>query len=40
MEQYEIEIWNRLAALGNWSDDEDINRAWETIEHYIKKLSY
>jgi len=25
--QYQIEITNRFAALGNLSDDEDINRA-------------
>jgi len=27
--EYQIEITNRFAALGNLSDDEDINRAWE-----------
>ena len=26
--QYQIEITNRFAALGNISDDGDINRAW------------
>ena len=26
--QYQIEITNRFAALGNISDNEDINRAW------------
>ena len=26
--QYQIEITNRFPALGNLSDNEDINRAW------------
>src|SRR5215467_2791812 len=30
--QYQIEITNRFAALGNVSDDEDINRAWESVK--------
>ena len=30
--QYQIEISNRLAALENLSDNEDINRAWENIK--------
>jgi len=34
--QYQIEITNRFAALGNVSDDEDINRAWENIKENIK----
>jgi len=34
--QYQIEITNRLAALENLSDDEDINRAWEDIKENIK----
>jgi hypothetical protein len=34
--QYRIEITNRFAALENVSDDEDINRAWETIKENIK----
>ena len=34
--QYQIEITNRVAALGNISDDGDINRAWENIKENIK----
>jgi len=34
--QYQIEITNRFAALENLSDSEDINRAWENIQEYIK----
>jgi hypothetical protein len=34
--QYQIEIINRFAALENVSDDEDINRAWESIKENIK----
>jgi len=34
--QYHIEITNRFAALGNLSDEEDINRAWENIKGNIK----
>ena len=34
--QYQIEITNRFAALGNISEDEDINRAWESIKENIK----
>jgi hypothetical protein len=34
--QYRIEIKNRFAALENVSDDEDINRAWESIKENIK----
>ena len=34
--QYQIEITNRFAALGNISDDGDINRAWENIKENIK----
>ena len=30
--QYQIEITNRFAALGNISDDGDVNRAWENIK--------
>jgi hypothetical protein len=33
---YRIEITNRFAALENVNDDEDINRAWESIEENIK----
>ena len=34
--QYQIEITNRFAALGNISDDGDINRARENIKENIK----
>jgi hypothetical protein len=34
--QYQSEITNRFAALENLSDDEDINRAWESIKENIK----
>jgi len=34
--QYQIEITNRLAALENLSNDDDINRAWENIKGNIK----
>ena len=34
--QYQIEITKRFAALGNISDDGDINRAWENIKENIK----
>jgi hypothetical protein len=34
--QYQIEITNRFAALENVSEDEDINRAWESITENIK----
>ena len=34
--QYQIEITNRFAALGNVSDEEDINRGWENFEENIK----
>jgi hypothetical protein len=34
--QYRIEIKNRFADLENVSDDEDINRAWESIKDNIK----
>jgi hypothetical protein len=36
MKQYQIEIKNRFAALENVSEDEDINRAWESIKKIIK----
>jgi hypothetical protein len=32
----QIEITKRFAALENFSDDEDINRAWENITENIK----
>jgi hypothetical protein len=34
--QYQIEITNRFTALESISDDEDINRAWESIKENIK----
>ena len=34
--QYQIEITSRFAALENVSEDEDINRAWESIKENIK----
>ena len=35
-EQYQIEITNSFAALGNLSDNEDINSASENIKENIK----
>ena len=34
--QYQIEITSRFAALEDVSEDEDINRAWESIKENIK----
>ena len=34
--QYQIGIANRFAALENVSEDEDINRSWESIKENIK----
>jgi hypothetical protein len=34
--QYQIEITNRFAALENVSEDDDINRGWESIKENIK----
>jgi hypothetical protein len=34
--QYRTEFTYRLAALENVSDDEDLNRAWESIKENIK----
>jgi hypothetical protein len=34
--QYQVEITNRFAALGNLDDNEDISRAWENIRDNIK----
>ena len=36
MKQYPIEIKNRIAALGNLSDNKDINMARENIKENIK----
>jgi len=35
-EQYQIEIRNKFAALENWSDDEDVDRTWETLNRISK----
>jgi len=35
-EQYQIEITNRVAALENLNDDEDVNRTWENIKKNIQ----
>jgi len=34
--QYQTEITNRFAALENLSDDDDINRDWETLKRISK----
>jgi hypothetical protein len=34
--QCQIDITNRFAALENISEDEDINRGWESIKENIK----
>jgi hypothetical protein len=34
--QYQIEITNMFEALGNVNEDDDINRAWESIKENIK----
>jgi hypothetical protein len=34
--QYQIEITNRFSVLENLSDDEKVNRAWESIKDNIK----
>ena len=34
--QYQIQITNRFAALENVSEEEDLNRAWESIKENIK----
>jgi len=34
--QYQIEFTNRIAALENLCDDEDINRACENIKQNIR----
>jgi len=35
--EYQIKISNRFAALGNLSDSDDINRAWENIEKNVSQ---
>ena len=37
--QYLIEIRNRFVVLENFSDGEDINRAWENIKKESQNLS-
>ena len=34
--KYQIKISNRISALKNQNDNEDINRAWENIKKNIK----
>jgi len=34
--QYQFKISSRFAALENFSDSEDINRAWETTKENIR----
>jgi hypothetical protein len=36
--KYQIKIANRITALENLSDSEDINRAWENIKENIRTL--
>jgi hypothetical protein len=35
-EQYHVKITNRFAALENFDDNVDMNRAWENIRENIK----
>jgi hypothetical protein len=35
-EQYQVKITNRFAALENFDDNVDMNRAWENIRENIK----
>jgi hypothetical protein len=35
-EQYQVKIINRFAALKNFDDNVDMNRAWENIRKNIK----
>ena len=34
--QYQIKISNRIAALENLRDGDDMNRAWENVKENIK----
>jgi hypothetical protein len=36
--QYHIDVTNRLAALADLSDGDEINTAWENIKKNIKKI--
>jgi hypothetical protein len=38
-EQYQVKITNRFAALENFDDNVDMNRAWENIRENIKNFS-
>jgi hypothetical protein len=38
-EWYQVTIKNKFAALENLDDNEDINRAWETIRENIRILA-
>jgi hypothetical protein len=35
-EQYRVKITNKFAALENFDDNVDMNRAWENIRENIK----
>jgi hypothetical protein len=35
-EQYQVKITNRFAALENFDDNVDLNRAWENIRENIQ----
>jgi hypothetical protein len=35
-EQYQVKFTNRFAALENFDDNMDMNRAWENIRENIK----
>jgi hypothetical protein len=35
-EQYQVKITNRFAALENFDENVDMNRAWENIRENIK----
>jgi hypothetical protein len=35
-ENYQVEMWNRYAALENLYESVDINSAWESISDNIK----
>jgi hypothetical protein len=37
--QYQVTIKNKFAALENLDDNDDINRAWETIRQNIRILA-
>jgi hypothetical protein len=35
-EKHQVEVSNRSAALRNFGDNVDINRAWESLREYKK----